>query len=67
MDGAKVLPEGVPSHWVTFLGADDVDKTLELIIDNGGRVLRPAEDTAYGRLASAADPAGAVFNLSSLR
>ena len=28
MDGAKDLPEGVPSNWFFFLGAEDVDKTV---------------------------------------
>jgi predicted enzyme related to lactoylglutathione lyase len=67
MDGGKFLPEGVPSNWLFYLGAEDVDKTLELITENGGKVLRPADDTPYGRLAQVADPTGAVFNLSSLR
>ena len=65
MDGASDLPEGVPSHWDFFLGADDVDKTVQLILDNGGSVIRGAEDTPYGRLAAVADPTGAGFNLSS--
>jgi predicted enzyme related to lactoylglutathione lyase len=67
VDGAAFLPEGVPSTWVVFLGAEDVDKTLRVITDNGGAVLRGAQDTPHGRLASAADPTGAVFNLSSLQ
>ena len=67
MDGAAFLPDGVPSHWAVFLGAEDVDKTLQVIADNGGAVLRAAQDTPYGRLAGAADPTGAVFNLSSLQ
>jgi predicted enzyme related to lactoylglutathione lyase len=29
----------------------------------GGKVVQPAEDTPYGRLAVAADPTGAVFKL----
>ncbi len=76
MDGAKDLPEGVPSNWFFFLGAENVDKTVELIVENGGTVVRAAEDTPYGRLAAVADPTGAgaavadptgaVFNLSSL-
>jgi uncharacterized protein len=65
MDGTSDLPEGVPSHWDFFLGADDVDKTVQLILDNGGSVIRGAEDTPYGRLAAVADPTGAGFNLSS--
>ncbi len=67
MDGARLLPEGVPSQWSIFFGAEDVDKTLQMIADNGGAVVRGAEDTPYGRLAAASDPTGANFNLSSLR
>jgi predicted enzyme related to lactoylglutathione lyase len=60
------LPEDEPSTWTTFFGAEDVDKTLRLITDNGGAVVRDAEDTPYGRLAAATDPTGTAFNLSSL-
>ena len=67
MDGAAFLPHGAPSNWAVFFGADDVDKTLQVIADSGGAVLRPAEDTPYGRLAAATDPTGAIFNLSSLQ
>ncbi|SRX93806.1 hypothetical protein MSP7336_02049 [Mycobacterium shimoidei] len=67
MDGARILPADVPSHWTIYFGAEDVDKTLQVINDNGGAVLRDAEDTPYGRLAAATDPTGAVFNLSSLQ
>lgn len=67
MDGADVLPTGVPSHWTVFIGAEDVDTTLQLITDNGGSIVRGAEDTPYGRLAAAVDPTGAAFNLASLR
>ena len=66
MDGAGMLPEGATSKWVTFFGADEVDKTLAVITDHGGSVVRGAEDTPYGRLAAAADPTGALFNLFSL-
>ncbi|BCI55129.1 hypothetical protein NIIDNTM18_44070 [Mycolicibacterium litorale] len=67
MDGSQYLAEGAPSDWCVFLGSDDVDKTIELIVDHGGAVKRPAEDTPYGRLAAVADPTGAGFNLTSLQ
>lgn len=57
----------MPSHWSIYFGAEDVDKTLQVITENGGTVLRAAEDTPYGRLAVAADPTGVIFNLSSLQ
>jgi predicted enzyme related to lactoylglutathione lyase len=66
MDGAKILPDDTPSQWSIFFGAEDVDKTLQVITDRGGIVLRPAENTPYGRLAAAADPTGVTFTLSSL-
>ena len=66
MDGATDLTQGVSSTWFFFLGAEDVDKTVQLVKENGGTVIREAEDTPYGRLAAVADPTGAGFNLSSL-
>lgn len=66
MDGTTDMAEGAPSNWFFFLGSDDVDKTVTLVKDNGGSVIRDAEDTPYGRLAAVADPTGAGFNLSSL-
>ncbi|MBP1817206.1 putative enzyme related to lactoylglutathione lyase [Mycobacterium sp. OAE908] len=39
---------------------------MQLVKDNGGNVIRDAEDTPYARLAAVADPTGAGFNLSSL-
>jgi predicted enzyme related to lactoylglutathione lyase len=65
-DLAKTMPAGVPAQWSTFLGTEDLDKTLKMITDNGGNVVQPPEDTPYGRLAAATDPTGVTFNLSSL-
>ncbi len=66
MDGTGCMPDGVRSNWSISFGAEDVDKTLRVIADNGGAEVRAAEDTPYGRLAAASDPTGVVFNLSSL-
>lgn len=67
MDGGAFMAADEPSNWCFFLGAEDVDKAQQLIVDNGGSITRPAEDTPYGRLVSVADPTGAGFNLSSLQ
>ena len=66
MDGS-VYPGELPATWTVFFGAEDVDKTIELITSLGGAVVRAAEDTPYGRLAAVTDPTGAAFNLSSLQ
>lgn len=62
-----VMSWDVGPDWCVFLGADDVDKTVQLVLDNGGSVVREAEDTPYGRLAAVTDSTGASFNLSSLQ
>jgi uncharacterized protein len=63
MDASGFLPDGVPAHWSVYFGTDDTDKTLAQVVELGGSVVRPAEDTPYGRLAQAADPTGALFKL----
>ena len=63
MDAGSFLPEGVPSHWSVYFRVEDADATLAKIVELGGSIVLPAEDTPYGRLATAADPTGAVFKL----
>ncbi len=69
MDGTRDLPEGgVPSNWFFFLGADDVDKSVQQILDHGGSVIRDAEDTPLWAAGRGRRPdGGAAFNLSSLQ
>ena len=63
MDATAFLPEGVPNHWSVYFGVDDADAALAKVAELGGSVVVPAEDTPYGRLATAADPNGAQFKL----
>jgi predicted enzyme related to lactoylglutathione lyase len=63
MDASSFLPAGAPASWSIYFGADDTDKALAKIVDLGGSVVQPAEDTPYGRLAAATDPTGALFKL----
>jgi predicted enzyme related to lactoylglutathione lyase len=53
----------VPAHWSIYFGVDDTDAALTRVEALGGSVVRAAEDTPYGRLATAADPSGAQFKL----
>ncbi len=52
-----------PSGWNIYFAVADADAALEQVSQLGGKVVRPAEDTPYGRLATAADPTGTVFRL----
>lgn len=65
MDASGFLPEGVPPCWSVYFGVDDTDDALARIVELGGTIVMPAEDTPYGRLASASDPNGAQFKLVS--
>lgn len=57
------LPRDRGPHWMTYFQVADVDATLTQIVDLGGHVLRPAHDSARGRVATVADPEGARFSL----
>jgi predicted enzyme related to lactoylglutathione lyase len=63
MDAAGFLPEGVPAHWSIYWEVDDTDATIATLERLGGSVIVNAEDTPYGRLATVADPSGAIFKL----
>ena len=63
MDASAFLPEGVPAQWSVYFGAENTDAVLARIVELGGAVVTGAEDTPYGRLATASDPTGAVFKL----
>jgi len=63
LDASGFLPDGVPAHWKVYFGVDDTDATLAKLVELGGSVVRPAEDTPYGRIAEVTDPVGAQFKL----
>jgi predicted enzyme related to lactoylglutathione lyase len=55
--------EGIPPHWMGYFAVDDTDAALERVLAGGGKVLVPAFDMAYGRMAVIADPAGAAISI----
>jgi uncharacterized protein len=63
MDATQFMPEGAPASWSVYFGVEDTAAALEQIAQLGGKIVRPAEDTPYGRLAQAADPTGTLFKL----
>ena len=63
MDDIAVSGDDDPPHWAIYFKVDDADAALEKIVELGGTVIQPAEDTPYGRLARAADPTGAEFRI----
>jgi len=65
MDSKRFLPPEVPSMWTVYFSTTDVDSACERVTAGGGRVIRPPEDTPFGRIAELADPTGALFKLHS--
>lgn len=63
VDASAMLPAGVPAHWSVYFGVDDTDAALARTVELGGAIVRPAEDSPYGRLGEATDATGAGFKL----
>ena len=63
LDAGGSLPEGVPSHWLIYLGVPDVDAALARTVELGGTVVAAAQDSPFGRLAQIADPTGASVKI----
>lgn len=64
---ATTLPDDYPAGWTVYWAVADVDASLELVGRLGGSVLRPAEDTPFGRLAEITDATGARLKLVQSR
>jgi uncharacterized protein len=54
-----------PAQWSVYFGSSDTDKAVSSATGSGGRVVRPATDSPYGRMAVVADAEGAVFSIIS--
>jgi predicted enzyme related to lactoylglutathione lyase len=59
----SALPHGRGAHWMTYFETVDVDATARRAVELGGTVVEPPHDGAYGRVATVADPEGALFTL----
>ncbi|MFE7778770.1 VOC family protein [Streptomyces sp. NPDC057445] len=57
------LPRDRGSHWMTYFEVEDTDATAAEVVDLGGHVLHAPQEGTYGRLATVADPEGAVFTI----
>jgi predicted enzyme related to lactoylglutathione lyase len=65
MDARSFRPEGQPAEWFVYFRVANTDDALAKIAELGGTTVDPAQDTPYGRLATAADSTGARFRLMS--
>lgn len=59
--GGMMGNDGVASHWLVYLGVDNVDDAAATTQANGGNVLAPPFASPYGRMAAVTDADGAAF------
>ncbi|WP_339132038.1 VOC family protein [Streptomyces sp. f51] len=59
----NALPRDRGPHWLTYFEAAELDDTVRLVGELGGHLVRAAHDSPHGRVATVADPEGAVFSL----
>ncbi|MFI5619869.1 VOC family protein [Streptomyces sp. NPDC051567] len=59
----RSLPHDRGPHWMAYFEVEDTDLAAARVTELGGRVLAPPRDGLSGRLATVADPEGAVFTL----
>lgn len=63
--GAMAGHDGVPSHWLTYVGTEDVVASATQITELGGKILvPPTEIPGVVHFAVGTDPQGAAFGVS---
>jgi predicted enzyme related to lactoylglutathione lyase len=63
--GADQPPE-ILAAWGTYFAVPDTDAAVAKVVDLGGRLITPAWDSPYGRMAAVSDDQGAVLALMSI-
>jgi predicted enzyme related to lactoylglutathione lyase len=58
---------GIPPHWLPYVGVSSVDATTAQAGKLGGKVLVPPTDIGAGRFSVFADPQGAVIGIYSAK
>jgi predicted enzyme related to lactoylglutathione lyase len=59
----NALPRDRGPHWMTYFEVADTDEALRRVTDLGGHTLEPPHDSPHGRVATVADPEGAMFSV----
>ncbi|MCZ2846655.1 VOC family protein [Modestobacter sp. VKM Ac-2978] len=63
LGGLGGVVEGLPRGWSNAFSVADTDAAVRAVETGGGKVLMPAEDTPYGRVAVVTDPWRAAFSV----
>ena len=66
MEMNPMVPAGVPSYWMVYFGAADVDAAHRKATGLGASEMVPPQDFPGGRFSILSDPQGGMFGLLSL-
>jgi predicted enzyme related to lactoylglutathione lyase len=66
MGTADMLPEGVPSVWLTWFSVDSCDDSVAKVKELGGTVRMEPNDSPFGRMAVVEGAQGEVFGVIGL-
>jgi predicted enzyme related to lactoylglutathione lyase len=66
MEMNPMVPKEVPSYWMPYFGAEDVDKAHQKAVAAGGKEMLPPQDFPGGRFSILQDPQGAAFGLMKM-
>jgi predicted enzyme related to lactoylglutathione lyase len=61
--GLRPATEAEPPHWLVYFGCGAIEPAMARVEELGGRGLSGPHDIGVGKLATVADPQGAVFAL----
>jgi predicted enzyme related to lactoylglutathione lyase len=53
----------LPAQWVPYFSVANTDATAAVVVQHGGQVMGPIDDSPFGRLAALKDPGGATFKI----
>jgi uncharacterized protein len=63
MEMNPMVPAQVPSYWMVYFNVDNVDKSFDKVIAEGGKEMLSPTNMPGGRFAIVSDPQGAAFGL----
>ena len=67
MDFSADAHAEMPQYWGNYLAVSSVDDAAEAVVAGGGELLIAPMDSAFGRMASLRDPAGAILSVIESR
>ncbi|MGW4029372.1 VOC family protein [Streptomyces sp. NPDC004838] len=59
----RALPRGRGTYWMTYFEVKDPDLAAHQVVELGGQILQRPRESPHGRIATVADPEGAVFTV----